>query len=217
MLKTIIRRRTAPLLFAGLLPAAALLNGPVLAPLGLGLVAAAHAQSSDAAFVQSLGNKLVTVVNGPGSLSDKKTAILPILNQDVDVDAIARTCLGRFWNTATPDQQQRYLALFHRVLVNSITDKIGDYHGVSFAVSNPTSEGGETYVPTLITRPGQPVANVQWVISRASGSPKVVDVVAEGVRLSLTQRGDYYSYLSHHGNNVGALLDAMQRQVSHNS
>ena len=179
--------------------------------------ASAQAQATDTAFVQSLGNRLTAIVNGSGSLADKKAAVLPMLSQDVDVDAIGRFCLGRFWRTATPAQQQRYLSLFHQVLTNSITGKLGDYRGVSIAVGEATTANGDGLVPTVITRPGQAPVNVQWKVSDSSGSPKVVDIIAEGVSLSINERDDYASYLAHHGNDVQALIDAMTRQVSHAS
>ncbi|WP_419730836.1 MlaC/ttg2D family ABC transporter substrate-binding protein [Lichenicola sp.] len=226
MLKTTIRRRAVATMKA-LRPATASIGALALvqvglaqlglAPSGSALIASAQAQGSDAAFVQGLTTRLVAVVNGSGGNMEKKTAILPLLDQDVDVDAIGRFCLGRFWRTATPDQQQRYLKLFHQVLVNSITGKLGEYKGVSIAVGQPNQQDGASYVPTVITRPGQPTAAVQWKISSASGSPKVVDIVAEGVSLSLTQRSDYASYLAHNGNNIDALIAALTRQVSRSS
>ncbi len=218
MLKTLIRLPAATFVLAGLLPAA-LVATPVLAPLGLEPVPAAHAQaSSDTEFVRALSVKLTAVVNGSGSTAEKKTQVLPLLNQDVDVDAIGRFCLGRFWRTASPDQQQRYLGLFHQVLVNSITGHLGDYKGVAIAVGSASAQGdGRTSVPTVISRPGQPNTNVQWIVSDSSGSPKVVDVMAEGVSLSINERDDYTSYLARHGNSVDALIAALTRQVSHAS
>ena len=218
MLKTFTRLPAAAYVLAGLLPAA-LVATPVLAPLGLALVPAAHAQSgSDTEFVRTLSVKLTAVVNGPGSTAEKKTQVLPLLSQDVDVDAIGRFCLGRFWRTATPEQQQRYLGLFHQVLVNSITGHLGDYKGVAISVGSATSQGdGRTSVPTVLSRPGQPNTNVQWIVSDSSGSPKVVDVMAEGVSLSINERDDYTSYLARHGNSVDALITALSRQVAHAS
>ena len=218
MLKTLIRLPAAAYVLAGLLPAA-LVATPVLAPLGLPLVPAAHAQaSSDTEFVRALSVKLTAVVNGPGSTAEKKTQVLPLLSQDVDVDAIGRFCLGRFWRTASSSQQQRYLVLFHQVLVNSITGHLGDYKGVAISVGNAAAQGeGRTSVPTVISRPGQPNTNVQWIVSDSSGSPKVVDVMAEGVSLSINERDDYTSYLARHGNSVDALIAALSRQVSHAS
>jgi phospholipid transport system substrate-binding protein len=54
---------------------------------------------------------------------------------------------------------------------------------------------------------------VQWVVDEVDGHPKIVDVVAEGTSLRLTQRSDYGSYLQQHGDSVDALIAAMRRQV----
>ena len=208
--------RRAATLAALALPPTLILAAPalVLAP---GLVPAAHAQAADAgdtAFVRSLASRMLAVVNGPGSAATKKSAIVPVLNQDVDVDAIGRFCLGRYWNVATPSQQQQFLSLFRKVLTNTITSKLGDYRGVGITVNDGTEQDGKGMVPTVITRPGQPPANVIWVISHETGSPKIVDVQAEGVSLSLTQRQDYASYLARHGNKVDALITALRNQVA---
>ena len=90
----------------------------------------AHAQSATgkaAAFIKSTGDRLVSVVNGPGDAAQKRQQLTKIVDDTVDVDGIARFCLGRFWRQASPDQQKRYLAAFHQVLVTSITAKIGEY------------------------------------------------------------------------------------------
>jgi phospholipid transport system substrate-binding protein len=55
---------------------------------------------------------------------------------------------------------------------------------------------------------------VQWVVDSSTGSPKIVDVVAEGTSLRLTQRSDYASYLERHGNDIGQLLAALHRQLA---
>ena len=43
--------------------------------------------------------------------------------------------------------------------------------------------------------------------------PKVIDVVAEGISLRLTQRNDYAAVLSRSNNDVGALVAAMRQQT----
>ncbi|RFD18509.1 ABC transporter substrate-binding protein [Komagataeibacter melaceti] len=175
---------------------------------------AVDALAQSRSFVSMFGNKLVNIVNSDLPLEKKKQDILPLLNQYVDVDAIARFCLGRYWRIATPEQQTRYLKLFHDVLVNAITDKIGDYRGVTFVVGTSAPSGDDTAVSTVINRPGQPGADTQWIISTASGSPKVVDVVGEGASLRLTQRQDYGSFIARNGGNVDALLRALDKQIA---
>jgi phospholipid transport system substrate-binding protein len=177
----------------------------------------AHAQSATgkaAAFIKSTGDRLVSVVNGPGDAAQKRQQLTKIVDDTVDVDGIARFCLGRFWRQASPDQQKRYLAAFHQVLVTSITAKIGEYQGVKFTMGQTQPRGENEYVSTTIDRPNNPPANVEWVVANAGSKPEIVDVIAEGTSLRLTQRSDYASYLSRNNNSIDALITAMRQQVS---
>ena len=175
---------------------------------------AAAARATD--FVRQAGDRLVAVINGPGSAQQKRQALSQIIDQTVDVDGIARFCLGRYWRQASPEQQKRYLALFHEVLVTNITSKLGEYQGVRFTVGRATPDGDNEQVATVVNRPNNPPTDVQWVIANPASDPKIIDVVAEGTSLRLTQRSDYASYLTHNGNSVDALISAMHRQVAAN-
>jgi phospholipid transport system substrate-binding protein len=165
-------------------------------------------------FVVQLGNALVAIVNGPGSYEEKKRKLEPLIEEAVDVDGIARFCLGRFWNTASPAQQQQFTQLFHSVLLNNITGKIGQFQGVTFTPTTTTQREGDSLVGTTIRRPNQQPNNVQWVVSRATGRPKIVDVIAEGTSLRLTQRSDYSAYLTRNNNDVNALISAIRQQLA---
>lgn len=175
-----------------------------------------RAQGTDkaAAFVKSTGDRLVAIVNGPGSAVSKRAAMTQVLDADVDVDGIGKFCLGRFWRQATPQQQQQYLALFHEVLVTNITSKLGEYQGVTFTMGRTKPQDEEAAVSTTVVRPNNPPTAVDWIIANPSTDPKIIDVVAEGTSLRLTQRQDYASYLTHNHDSVDALIAAMKNQVS---
>lgn len=178
------------------------------------LVAAPRAWAQDATgFVLNLGNQLAAIVNGPGSYEEKKRRLEPLIEQAVDVDTIAQFCLGLYWRRANPQQQQEFVRLFHTVLMNNIGGKLGQFQGVTFRPTTTTQREGDSVVGTVIQRPNQQPNNVQWVVSTASGRPKIIDVQAEGVSLRLTQRNDYSAYISSHGGSVDALLAAMRHQA----
>jgi phospholipid transport system substrate-binding protein len=166
------------------------------------------------AFVDKAGKELIAVVNGPGSPADKQAQLKQIVDRVVDVDEVGRFCLGRFWRSVPPAEQQQYLQLFHQVLQKNVAGKLGDYQGVTFVVGRATPRDGGVAVATVVTRPNVAPANVEWVVSSSSGSPKIIDVVAEGTSLRLTQRSDYASFLAHNGDSVPALMDAMRKQLS---
>ena len=173
--------------------------------------------SADAAFIQEFGDKLVAVVNGTGSLSEKEQHLKPLIDNSVDVDTIAKFCLGRYGASATPEQMREFLGLFHDVLLYNITSKIGEYRGVSFHMGEATMRGSEAFVATVVQKPNAAPTNVRWVVSTVSGKPKIVDVVAEGTSLRLTQRSDYSSFLNRNGNNIDSLLTAMKHQIAANN
>jgi phospholipid transport system substrate-binding protein len=191
-------------------------NFLTLATLSVLFPLSVRAQSAEkaAAFVKSTGDRLVAVVNGPGSISAKRAAMTQIINSDVDVEGIARFCLGRYWKQATPEQQKQYLALFHEVLVTNITAKLGEYQGVTFTMGRSRPQDEEAVVSTTVVRPNNPPTAVDWIIANPAGAAKIIDVVAEGTSLRLTQRQDYGSYLQHNNGNVDALIAAMKNQVS---
>jgi phospholipid transport system substrate-binding protein len=179
--------------------------------------ARAQATEKAAAFIKSTGDKIVGVVNGPGSPTSKRAAMTQIVDSYVDVDEIGRFCLGRYWRQATPEQQKQYLRLFREVLVTNITAKVGEYQGVRFTMGRSRMEDEDVVVSTVVERPNNPPTNVDWVVSNPSSNPKIVDVKAEGTSLRLTQRHDYASYLQHNNNNIDALITAMRNQVSQSS
>jgi len=178
--------------------------------------ALAQGSETATAFVASTGEKLVAVVNGPGTLAEKRRQLTQIVDAAVDVDTIAQFCLGRFWRQATPAQQKSYSELFHRVLVTNITAKVGEYKGVKFTIGRSRPQDDDEIVSSLVERPNNPPTNVDWVISNPTRSPKIIDVLAEGTSLRLTQRSDYASYLSHNNYDINALITAMRQQAEQN-
>lgn len=187
-----------------------------LAPLALAATPALADTNTDraTAFMTQMIKELTGAVNGPGSTADKAVALQQIIDKAVDVNGIGRFCLGRFWRTASPDEQKGYIELFHKVLVKNITSKVGDYAGVNIILQKTSARDEGVVVTTSVERTGNAPAKVDWLLSMDSGNPLVIDVIAEGTSLRLTQRNDYSAFLSSHSNSVTALLDALKQQAS---
>ena len=145
-------------------------------------------------FVRTTGNQLVSVINGSLPAAEKRQTLAKIIDGAVDVNGVAQFCLGRFWRTASGKEQAEYTQLFHTVLVTNISAKLGEYQGVKFTVGRAQQRDDNQVVSTTVERPNSAPAEVEWVISQASGAPKIVDVIAEGTSLRLTQRSDYAAY-----------------------
>jgi phospholipid transport system substrate-binding protein len=175
----------------------------------------AWAQSAQdaTAFIARLGEQLVAVINGPGSYEEKKRQLQPLVERATDVAGIGQFVLGRYARSATPQQLDEFLRVFHDVLMENIFSKVGQYQGVTFRMTTTQPREGEFLVGSVITLPNQAPANVQWVVRNEGGQFKIVDVVPENVSLRLTQRSDYAAYLQRNGNNLEALISAMKQQL----
>ncbi len=166
------------------------------------------------AFIDKTAQSLMAAVNGSSPGAAKAAALEKIVEENVDIEAVARFCLGRFWRAATPAQQKDYLELFHRVLVSNITGRVGEYQGVTIVTNRGVAREDGVAVTTTVTRPNNAPNRVDWLVANETGQLRVIDVIAEGTSLRLTQRNDYMSFLSRNNNSVQALIDALRQQAA---
>jgi phospholipid transport system substrate-binding protein len=187
-------------------------------PPPFGRLRSVRAQSGDQAvtFVKNTSDQLVAIVNSRASSQEKRSRLQEVIDSSVDVDDIARFCLGRFWHIATPEQQTQYMALFRELLVTKIAGHLGEYQGVRVSLGLARTSADTEIVITMVKRPESPIMRVDWVVGTATGSPRIVDLLAEGTSLRLTQSADFASYLARHQYNVPDLIAAMRQMVERN-
>lgn len=182
------------------------------------LVPAAQAQSMDparaAAFIQATGEELVAVLNSDAPVAARRERVAAILRRAVDVEGTGRFILGRWWRVATAEEQREYLRLFEQTLIRNLAARFGEFQGVRFIVgrSQVRSED-DVLVTTMVERPSAPAVTLDWRVAEVGGQPRIVDLVAEGASLRLTQRSEYSSVITRNGTRVSALLDAMRDQI----
>ena len=165
-------------------------------------------------FVKSTTDQLVGIVNSADPSQQKRRRLREVVNSSVDVDNIARFCLGRFWRIATADQQKQYMGLFPDFLVTKIADHLGEYQGVRVAMGLARTSEDTEIVITTVERPNNPAARVDWVVGTTTGAPKIIDLLADGTSLRLTQSADLTSYLSRHQYNIHELIEGMRQQIA---
>lgn len=169
-----------------------------------------------AAFIRDSGNELAALARAAKSSEDERRRLGAFIDRVADIDGVARFCLGRFWRMATPGQRARYLRAYHGVLLRTVVTRLGEYEGgtARVAIGKPSAAGEDIDVPTVVERSGDPPAHITWVVSMKGGSAKIIDVVAEGISMRLTQRNDYASFIEHNGGNINALIEALERQAA---
>ena len=124
------------------------------------------------------------------------------------------SCSGASGGVATPEQQQSYMQTFRQLLVYAVTGQTSTFQGASFTLGDATQQPEGIVVATTVSVPGKPAATVQWVVGTVDGQPKIIDIIAEGTSLRLTERNNYAGVISQHGGNLQPLIDAMRNQLS---
>lgn len=167
-----------------------------------------------AQFVQSTGQELVAALNSNAPVAQRRQQVATILRRAVDIDGVGRFILGRWWRQANPAEQQEYMRLFEETLIRNLSARFGEYQGVRFALGRSQQRTEEdVLVNTVIERPNMAPFSLDWRVGDVNGQPKVVDVIAEGTSLRLTQRSEYSSVIQRNNGQVSALLAAMRNQI----
>ena len=166
-------------------------------------------------FIQATGNAMVAALNSTTlDLTERREQVANILRQSVDIEGTGRFILGRWWRVASPAEQQEYLSLFEETLVRNLAGRFGEFQGVRFTVGRSQQRTqDDVLVTTIVERPGAAVVNLDWRVAEINGQPRIVDLVAEGTSMRLTQRSEYSSMVQRGGNQVSALLAAMRGQL----
>ena len=160
-------------------------------------------------FVKSTAEKGLTFLSRPESTEEEKKAeFKQLLNNSFDMDSIGRFTLGRYWSVATPAQQQEYLGLFRKMVVNVYTQRFGDYKGQKLDVKSARPIGNDDVLVTsyIIPTDGSDNIQVDWRVRNRGGSMKIVDVLVSGVSMSVTQRSDFSAVIQRGGGKLETLL-----------
>lgn len=189
----------------------------IAASLPLVVPAAARAQmdpSRAANFIRTTGDTLVAALNSNAPVAQRRERVAHILRQAVDIEGTGRFILGRWWRVATPAEQQEYLRLFDETLVRNLASRFGEFQGVRFSLGRSQQRTeDDALVTTIVERPNSGPLNLDWRVAEVGGQPRIVDLVAEGTSLRLTQRSEYSAVIQRGGNQVSALLTAMRNQL----
>jgi phospholipid transport system substrate-binding protein len=183
----------------------------------IGFAPAALAQDQGAsAFIDGMARQAIGVLETVGANTPEGRAqFARIFEQGFDVPTIGRFVLGRYWNTATPEQQQEYLQLFQQMVVNTYARRFQNYQGESLQIVGTRAAGdqGDTLVQTQISQINGPPIAVDWRVRSRSGGYKVVDVIVANVSMSVTQRDEFASVISQNGGSIEGLLSVLRQRA----
>jgi phospholipid transport system substrate-binding protein len=161
----------------------------------------AHASPATArAFITDLGNETVSILQSHQPSAERAFRLENLFRRAFDFRAIGRFVLGRYWNTANPQQREEYLRAFTDYVTKSYADRLADEQVTGFEITSVRDLGQNEYlVQTQIGRPTGAALNYGWRVRQTSGGPRIVDIIVENVSLLVTHRSDFTSVAQREG------------------
>ena len=195
--------------------AAASAPAPAAGPAASPQVAQARAALPEAGeFISKLAAEAIAGMSDKTmSLEDRTQRFRKLLTADFDVPEIARFVLGRYWRQATPDERTEYLKLFEDYIVSIYASRFQEYNGEQLKVSSAVKDDDGAYVSSSIVRQSGAPVKVDWKLRSEAPTFKIVDVMVEGVSMSVTQRDDFAAAIQAHGGKVAGLIDMLKQKV----
>ena len=170
-----------------------------------------EAMAQDArAFVGTLGEQAIQVLGPSVSPAQRLARFRELFRNDFDVPGIGQFVLGRYWRTATPQEQQEFLALFQEYIVRAYSARLGEYGGEPFRVTGVRPNADETIVTSEIIRSNSSRVAVDWYLIGGTGQYKITDVYVGGISMKVTQRDEFAAVIQRSGGQVGGLIDPRQ-------
>jgi len=160
-------------------------------------------------FIIKLGNDAISSLQKTnGDNIARRAEFKRLLTKNFDMSSIARFSMGRYWTIATEAEKKRYTQLFRDMVINVYSQRFAEYKDQKFEVINSKPAGRRDFiVNTLIKGNGQPI-KVDWRVRNG----KVIDVIVEGVSMSVTQRNDFASIIQRNGGQVASLIAHLEEQ-----
>ena len=166
------------------------------------------------AFINTLGTRAIEVLGPAVPEQQRLTRFRELFHNDFDIPGIGQFVLGRYWRTASPQEQQEFLRLFQEYIVQAYSARLGQYGGAPFRVTGSRQSGAETVVTSEILRPGGAPIQVDWFLVDQGGHYLITDVYVGGVSMKVTQRDEFASVIQRSGGQVGALLAQLRQKVA---
>ena len=179
------------------------------------LTAAPNVIAADASvFMNELWHHAVEVLSKKLPQSERLTRFRELFHADFDGPGIARFVLGRYWRSASEQEQQEFLRLFEDYVVFVYGTRLSNFNGETFKVRSSRTDDSGTVVSSDIVGPsGEAPIKVDWRLITDKGAFKINDVVIEGISMLVTQRSEFASVIQRHGGQVGGLLTMMKERA----
>ena len=167
------------------------------------------------AFMHQLWDRAAELLNHKTEPAIRRARFRQLFYEDFDGSGIARFVLGRYWRTASEQEQREFVKLFEDYLVYVYTARLANFGAGSFNIRGSRSDGDGVIVSTDVISAGStsPI-RIDWRLVNNNGVYKINDVIVEGISMAVTQRSEFAAILQRNGGQVRSLIALMREKTA---
>ncbi len=152
-------------------------------------------------FIHTLVADSVEGMKNNGTTLEAREALFrKVLGSGFAMPLIAKVALGKHWRRAKPVQRAEYTELFSEFMLKIYGPQISGFDLARFRVKGARRKSrGDVLVLTTIEFSEGPPVSAEWRVRELRGQPKVIDIILEGVSMTLTQRQQFSSVVKKDG------------------
>lgn len=146
------------------------------------------------------------------TLEQREQKFRTLLRDGFDMEFIARVALGRRWKTLAEAEQKTYTELFSQFVLRTYAPRLGGFDPARFQVTDASPKGKrDMLVQTDIAQDGGNAVKAGWRIRLVDGQHKIVDIIVEGISMTLNQRSEFGSVVQKEG--VSGLMEMLRART----
>lgn len=175
-----------------------------------------RAEDKAGPFVEDFAGKAIALASEKDlTTEERRVRFDTLLGTYFDMPAIGQFLLGRYWRTASEQEREAYIKAFTENIVYTYSRRFDEYTGQKLVIDDSREDGRFNIVTSRIVDPNSSQEyRLEWRVIEEGQTFKIVDVVIEGVSMSVTQRQEYASVIQNNGGKVQALINALNRQMA---
>ena len=136
-----------------------------------------------------------------------------VIDPHTDFDEIAPLVLGKYWKTATKEEQGQFNHAFQTLLVRVYSEAFIEYHDwtIRYLPIPMSDNASKVIVKTYVIQPGQPAIEIDYRMLVSNGEWKVYDIIIDGISLVTNYRSSFDDEIQRKGS-LNALINALVKR-----
>ena len=165
-------------------------------------------------LIETVTTEVVEIVTTKTG-ADRQAAMRQVVQDNFDVPYMGRSALGTHWNQASEQQQARFLAAVETSAARDYSERFGKSAEYTVTIGRVISRPNRVWIvdSRFNQSGGQPI-KIEWEVHDSDQGLRIADVKVEGVRMSMTMRSDFNSYIQSNFGEVESLVKELEARAA---